>query len=340
MIIDRKINNTPFSSFMSLAKIVIDERYLEHLTGQNHPERPSRILAIKHALDQSNLLNSHSYLAPRLATEEEILLCHDQKYYQLVKSETQALQLKDGSQSLSTGDVCISPHSFEVAHLAVGGVLAAADEIMHNNFSRAFVVARPPGHHACRAKGMGFCLFNQAAIGARYLQKKYGIKNVLIVDWDVHHGNGTEEIFYEDPSVFYFSTHQAGIYPGTGFASDKGTGPGEGFNLNCPIHPGLNPFEQILSGFAILKKEMEKFKPDFVIISCGFDAHEKDPLGGLNLKDEHFTALTNLVIHLANTYSQSRIISILEGGYSLEALASASIAHFKPLNAPEGCKPS
>lgn len=316
---------------MTVTKIVIDDRYLDHLTGPGHPERPGRILAIKNALFNAGCLNANTHLFPRLATPSEVLLCHTASYYSLVKKEIESLQATASPRFLSTGDVCISPASLETALLAVGGVLTAADEVMQRRAKNIFVVARPPGHHASSNRGMGFCLFNQAAIGARYLQQTYGIERVLIVDWDVHHGNGTQEIFYEDPSVYYFSTHQAGIYPGTGFTDERGKGAGAGTTLNFPIFSGTASVKDVFTAFKMLEQEMEKFRPEFILISCGFDAHTLDPLGGLHLQDADFEEMTKLVGGLASKYCSNRLISILEGGYSLEALATASLSHVKIL---------
>lgn len=320
--------------------IITDNAYLKHLTGPWHPEQPARLQAIDQAIKKSGLSSSFHYLTPRIATEEELALCHSKEYISLVQEETSRLQSKklpdDGSIWLSTGDAPICSASYEIARLAVGGALTAVDAIMQNIAKRVFVAARPPGHHAHNAMGHGFCIFNNAAIAARYAQKKYGIKNVLIVDWDVHHGDGTQAIFYEDPSVFYFSTHRFGhgYYPGTGSAEEKGKGKGLGTTLNCPfvIENGDSPRHSVLNAFKnILPKAMETFKPEIIIISAGFDAHFKDPLGGCDLTDADFAELTDCIKDLAAKYSQGRIISLLEGGYSLDGLASSTLAHITAL---------
>jgi acetoin utilization deacetylase AcuC-like enzyme len=315
--------------------ILSDPSYELHLNGRFHPERPARLTAIRGALAKEKLLSEANRLAPRSATPEEVELAHHPSYIALV--ETEALQsasfgIRDGSSTLSTGDVQICPVSYEIALLAVGGVLTAIDALMAQEYSSVYCLVRPPGHHACSAQGMGFCLFNNAAVGARYALKKYGLERVLIVDWDVHHGNGTQEIFWDDPRVFYFSTHQWPLYPGTGAQDERGCGN----ILNCPINEGIRSRLSVLEAFQNkLIPVMEAFKPQCVFISAGFDAHERDPLGGMNLTAHDFGELTHIVKRIAAEYAEGRIISILEGGYDLEALASSSIEHVKALAALE-----
>jgi acetoin utilization deacetylase AcuC-like enzyme len=312
--------------------LVLDSRYTEHQTGPWHPEQPFRVIAIDRALNAAGLKQSSSLLQPRLASEQDVLLCHSPLYLQLVRQEIEVLNDFNSVVSLSTGDVCISRHSFKTALLATGGVLTAIDQVFSVPGSSAFCAVRPPGHHACSSVGMGFCLFNHVAIAARYAQQKYGISRVLIADWDVHHGNGTQEIFYADPTVFYFSTHEKGLYPGTGWEDEKGKGPGLGFTLNYPIASGPLSRLEVLEAFQIhLKEEMKVFKPEFVLVSAGFDAHEKDPLGHFNLNDYDFWSLTACVKEIADTYAEGRLVSVLEGGYHLQALASAAVAHVKAL---------
>lgn len=307
------------------SSVVYDPLYKKHLTGAAHPESPARLDAIMETLNKTSL----KVLPPRIAVEKEILLCHTKEYYDLVKRE-----VLEGRNELTTGDAIISADSFKVASLAAGGVLTAVDHVMSGKDKTIFCAVRPPGHHACSNKGMGFCLFNNVGIGARYAQKNYDIERVLIVDWDVHHGNGTQEIFYSDPSVFYFSTHELGNYPRTGEENETGTSKALGSTMNCPIKGGKdgNSRIEVLKAFTEkLIPAMETFKPQLVMISAGFDAHVKDPLGHFNLTDEDFAEMTRIVKQIADKHAKGRIVSVLEGGYNLDALSSAVLAHVKEL---------
>jgi acetoin utilization deacetylase AcuC-like enzyme len=311
---------------------VYDPHYTMHKTGAWHPEQPNRVAVINQALQTAGLKTVANTLKPRKATEAEILLCHTKSYYELVQKEINALQNYSGTTTLSTGDVEVCHDSFDIALLAAGGALTAVDKIMTSSANCAFCITRPPGHHATSDKGMGFCIFNNIAIAARYAQQKYGIKRVLIADWDVHHGNGTQDIFYEDPSVFYFSTHEKDLYPFTGTVEDTGEGLGKGTTLNIPIKPTLLSRSEVIQAFqSTLKERMQAFKPELVLISAGFDGHESDPLGHFNLKDEDFFTLTTCLKEIANEYSKGKIVSILEGGYNLTALAPAAVSHVKAL---------
>lgn len=310
---------------------VLDPKYTLHQTGMGHPEQPSRVTAINAALEQLQLKTPSNTLTPRPATEDEILLCHSKSYLKIVQDEVNVLKTSHTLAYLSTGDVVICELSYDVALLAAGGVLTAIDHVMTHDGTQVFCAVRPPGHHACTGVGMGFCLFNNVAIGARYAQQKYGIKRVTIVDWDVHHGNGTQEIFYSDPSVFYFSTHEKGLYPMTGAEDEIGLGEGEGFTMNCPIVPSPHSRVEVLEAFEKFGERMKEFKPELIMISAGFDAHESDPLGHFNLTDQDFYILSRKVKEIAEKHCQGRVISVLEGGYNLRALASASVAHVKGL---------
>lgn len=312
--------------------IVLDENFQRHLTGGHHPEKPSRIIAIENLFRNSQLIKDANIIKPRLATFGEVALCHTAEYIRTVREEVENCakrDITDGSYTLVTGDVQICPASYEVALLAVGGVLEAVDAVLKSQFSSVFCLTRPPGHHACSNRGMGFCIFNNVAIGARYAQKKYGLEKILIADWDVHHGNGTQEIFENDPSVFYFSTHQWPLYPGTGSADEKGVGN----ILNCPIAAGSKSRFEVIHAFQNeLCQAMESFKPDAIFISAGFDAHYMDPLGGMNLTEGDFGELTRILLSLSEQYAKGRIISVLEGGYDLTGLSLSCMEHYKVLS--------
>lgn len=307
---------------------ISDPAYAMHDTGPEHPEQPNRSLVVAMALEKAGFKTAKNTIRPYPATKEDILLCHTPAYFDLVQSEIAKLGKHDVT-FLSTGDTVISEHSFKNALLAVGGVLCAVDQVFKHPSSKVFCIVRPPGHHACSDQGMGFCLFNNVAIGARYAQKKYGVKRVLIVDWDVHHGNGTQQIFNNDPTVFYFSTHEKGIYPGTGTEKEIGEGEAKGTKMNYPIMPGIHSRVEVIRACEKLKERMQIFKPEIVFISAGFDAHENDVLGHFNLTDEDFFTLTQIIKSIAEEYAEGKLISVLEGGYYLPSLANASIAHVK-----------
>ncbi len=296
--------------------IIYDPIYKEHKPRLGHPEAPERCDAALKGIAESVSEDRLLMLSPRKATKEEIMYCH-----------TVEKDVVSERKCLSTGDTDVSERSFEAAIMAAGGVLAAVDAVMDGSARNAFCLPRPPGHHATIDAGMGFCIFNNVAIGAKYLQKKYKVKRVLIIDWDVHHGNGTQDIFYDDPSVFYFSTHQWPCFPGTGRASDTGTGAGKGFTLNCPFPLGSGGHEVIGAFKEQLLPAMKKFKPEFIFISAGFDARVYDLVGNFLLNDKDFADLTDIVMKMAAEYSSQRVVSVLEGGYTLSGLASATGSH-------------
>jgi acetoin utilization deacetylase AcuC-like enzyme len=311
--------------------LVFDPIYLRHLAGNTgHPERPERLTAIMNGLEKAGLLKSLYRIAPRRATEEELALVHSPSYLSLVQRELSNLQ---GLHELSTGDTLASPDSFEAAHYAAGGVLNAVDAVMANQVKNAFCAVRPPGHHASRDRGMGFCIYNNVAIAARYLQKVHKIQRILIVDWDYHHGNGTQDTFNEDGSVFYFSTHDYGygIYPGTGSEAETGSGAGSGKILNVPLPMGAGDTEILRAFQAKLVPAARHFKPDFILISAGFDSMRRDLLGRFDVTPEGFAAITRVVVGLADELCQGRVVSVLEGGYRLDGLADSVTAHVRAL---------
>jgi acetoin utilization deacetylase AcuC-like enzyme len=303
---------------------VIDTAFLadpiakEHETSPGNPEQPARWDAAVRGLGDYAL----TPVAPRAATEGELALCHSLKYVGIARHDVES-----GAATLSTGDTDIGPRSFDVALRAVGTCLNAVDLIMQEKASNAFCIVRPPGHHASASRGMGFCLFNNIAIAARYAQRRYGVERVAIADWDVHHGNGTQAIFYTDPSVFFFSTHQSPWYPGTGAATETGEGAGKGTTLNRPFPAGSGR-NQILGAFRDeFAPRMDDFRPDLVLISAGFDSRIGDPLGQFLLSDNDFADLTRLMLEIAQKHSGGRLISVLEGGYNLNGLSRAVSAH-------------
>ena len=308
--------------------LVVSEAYTEHLTGQGQPEQPGRVTAILDRLTSDGLFGKAREIAPRLATDEEILRCHAPDYLRIVNED-----VTEGLHRLSTGDTPISPRSLEIARLAAGGLLAAVDEVLAGRVRNAFAVVRPPGHHATPKKGMGFCLFNNVAIAARHAQKKHGVGRVLIADWDVHHGNGTQDIFYEDGSVLFFDTHQHPLYPGTGAATETGKAAGAGLTINCPFPAGAGRKEIVGAFREKLVPAAEAFRPDLVLVSAGFDSRIDDPLGGFTLTDDDFAELTGIVKEIAAKHCGGRLISTLEGGYNLNGLASAAASHTRALMA-------
>ena len=302
--------------------LLADSVTKEHDTGRGHPERPERFDAAFNALKDLHL----APIEPRVAHEDELALCHSREYIRLVERE-----IMTGFHELSTGDTVICPRSLDAALRATGGVLNAVDGVFAKRVRNAFCIVRPPGHHATPTRGMGFCLFNNIAIGARYAQQKHGAGRVLIADWDVHHGNGTQDIFYTDGSVFFFSTHQHPWYPGTGLPDETGEGKGAGMIMNCPFPAGSGR-KEILGAFQDkLMPAADKIKPELVLISAGFDSRVDDPLGNFLLSDADFADLTHVMLEIADKHAGGRLVSVLEGGYNLIGLASAARAHVQAL---------
>lgn len=301
---------------------VTGDIYSRHETGEFAYENARRLRAVRDRLDRDGLLPRLLRIEPRRAGLEWIEAVHTPGYIATVKKDVES-----GARQLSTGHTLICRESYDVALWATGGVLAACDQVMNGRAGSAFCAVRPPGHHASAEVGMGFCIFNNAAVAARYLQKKHGLGRILIVDWDLHHGNGTQDIFYRDGSVFYFSTHQWPWYPWTGAAVETGEGDGKGATLNVPLPAGSGDREFVEAFEGKLRPAMDRFRPDFVLISAGFDSRTADPLGRFRVTDEGFRRLTEIVIAIARDHASGRLVSVLEGGYSLTGLASAVSAH-------------
>jgi acetoin utilization deacetylase AcuC-like enzyme len=296
--------------------LVVDRRYEAHDPGPGHPESPARIRAILDALAQYRRPGLIT-LAPRAATTEELTLIHvPQHIARVAATAGRPFYAFDA-------DTPTSSQSFETARLAAGGYLTLLDAIMAREVENGFAFVRPPGHHAEPDRAMGFCLFNNVAIGARYLRTRFGIGRILIVDWDVHHGNGTQDSFYADPDLLYVSTHQYPFYPGTGAAAEVGSGAAAGRTLNVPLPAGSGDDEYVAAFTELILPIAAQFRPEFVLISAGFDAHRRDPLAGMTVTEEGFRAMSRLLVGLAATHAEGRIAAILEGGYDLRALQAA-----------------
>lgn len=310
--------------------LVYHADYLLHDPGPGHPECPARLRAIIDHLERVSLWGALRLIQPEPAPEAAIVRVHPKAYLRgLEQAAAEAPTYLDA-------DTPISRDSYRVALLAAGGVLAAVAAVMAGRVRSAFVAVRPPGHHALPDRAMGFCLLNNVAIAARHLQAAHGLKRVLIVDWDVHHGNGTQAIFYEDASVLYFSTHQYPFYPGTGGEGERGRGDGLGTTVNAPLPAGSGDAEILAAFREHLVPAAETFRPDFVLISAGFDAHHADPLANLRVTGAGYAQLTAIVTGLADRFAAGRVVSVLEGGYSLQALPHAVEAHVRALAAAKG----
>ncbi len=302
-----------------------DARFLDHQTG-NHPESPRRLEAIRRELEaDSELWKELSHETPIAASDEDITRCHTSELIDQVREASET------DRGMLDMDTIVSRESFEVARLAAGAATTAVDLVVAGDVPNAFAPVRPPGHHAMPDRAMGFCLFNNAAIGARYAQARHGLENVLIIDWDVHHGNGTQAMFYSDPTVFYFSAHQYPYYPGTGARVETGEGAGTGTILNVPLPRRTSADAHRIAFTDALAAIEERFRPDLVIISAGFDSRRGDPLGALLLEDADFVEMTKEVMDLADRHAGGRIVSLLEGGYDLNNLGRTVQGHVRAL---------
>ncbi len=302
-----------------------------HLTGPGHPERPERLDALLRAVaEELPILGGQVGFADgRHATEDELALVHPADHVERVKSAVDRARDSNAIVFLDR-DTAVSPSSWDAALAAAGSVLAAVDAVAANSHRNAFCAVRPPGHHATADRAMGFCLFNNVAIAARHAQRQ-GMERVLIVDWDVHHGNGTEAIFYEDPDVFFVSMHQAPHYPGTGHRQHRGHGAGEGRNINLPMPPGLPAQRYVGEVTTGIAAALSQIRPDIIFVSAGFDSAYGDPLAGFTLASEDYHRLTARLIEIAAQHCDGRIVSTLEGGYDLELLSSCALAHIRGL---------
>jgi acetoin utilization deacetylase AcuC-like enzyme len=301
---------------MAPTAVVVDRDYLKHDPGEGHPERPERIrilLDLAEEIDRQKF----SLLRPAVATRADVEFHHGAEYVALVESTSKA------NRHALDGDTITCRDSFGVGLLAVGGFLRLLDTIAGGENRNGFALVRPPGHHALQNRAMGFCLFNTIAIGANYLKRRYGAKRILIMDWDVHHGNGTQDAFYDDPSVLFISTHQFPYYPGTGAVNEVGAGAGEGFTVNIPLPAGCGDAEYLQVFNDIVLPSAEKFEPEWVLVSAGFDPHRRDPLGGMAVTEQGFGAMAGMLSQLAERRSNGKIAFLLEGGYDLVALRNS-----------------
>jgi acetoin utilization deacetylase AcuC-like enzyme len=301
---------------MAPTAVVVDRDYLKHNPGDDHPERPERIrilLDLAEEIDRQKF----SLLSPTVATRADIEFHHGAEYVALIESTSKA------NRYALDGDTITSRDSFGVGLLAVGGFLRLLDSIAARENRNGFALVRPPGHHALKNRAMGFCLFNTIAIGANYLKRCHGAKRILIVDWDVHHGNGTQDAFYDDPSVLFISTHQFPFYPGTGAVNEVGTDAGEGFTVNIPLPAGCGDAEYLQVFNEIVLPSAERFEPDWILVSAGFDPHRRDPLGGMAVTEQGFGVMAGMLSQLADRHSGGKMAFLLEGGYDLAALRNS-----------------
>ena len=306
--------------------IVKDERFLRHHTGRRHPESRSRLEAVYRKLDASDLIHSLVTIPPRPARSDELLWLHTPEYL----NQVAATAGKD--QSSLTSDTHTSADSYETACLAVGGLFEAIERVVKGDLVNAFALVRPPGHHAERGRAMGFCLFNNVALGAVYARRQLGLEKVLIVDWDVHHGNGTQHFFDDDPAVLFFSIHQQRHFPGTGSFTETGRGAGEGYTINVPLPRGWGDGELVALFEELLRPVAVAFQPELILVSAGFDTHIKDPMGGMYLTSSGFAGLTRSLMELAGECCQGRLVLCLEGGYHNKSLANSILAVLRELS--------
>ena len=301
--------------------IVTTDSYLNHDTGEGHPEKPDRVTVVIDNLKKikpKNLL----WMKPKKFDYKYLELAHDKNYLHKINDSFP----KEGLNFLD-GDTIVSPGSKKATRDATGSIITAIDGVMNKDFNNAFCAVRPPGHHAEKQKAMGFCVYNNVAVGAYYLLEKYNLNKVAIIDFDVHHGNGTQDIFYDHEKVLYISSHQFPYYPGTGAFNEKGN---KDNVLNIPLNAGTQPHE-FLNAYENIFKKLNEFKPDFILLSAGFDAHKDDPLAQINLESKDYYTLTNRILVFAKKLCHGKVVSILEGGYDLNALKESTYYHIKSL---------
>ncbi|MFH1134955.1 MAG: histone deacetylase [Pseudomonadota bacterium] len=297
--------------------ITRDPVFLEHLTDAGHPERPGRLAAIYRLLDQPEMKDRFHLIPPREADRDDILLVHAPEHYDRLAATAQR------DFTALTPDTFASRGSFRAALSAAGSVCRAASLVVDGTLANAFALVRPPGHHAEKSRAMGYCLFNNVAVGARFARERLRLDRVLIVDWDLHHGNGSQHLFEQDPSVLFFSVHQNRLFPQTGDFREIGRGRGEGFTINIPLPKGCGDGEYITLFETILRPAALKFQPDLILVSAGFDAHRDDSMGGMRLTEAGYAGLTRSLLEIAAAVCRGRLVLVLEGGYHDASLAGS-----------------
>lgn len=313
---------------MNAVALVYHPDYLLHVPPFEHPESPARLLSIMDHLSSNGLAGKMLPVKPDYPDIADILRVHDPEY--LRNLEAACLR---GDSTLDAEDTYLCRDSYAIALLSAGGAIAGAKAVATGSVRRAFCAVRPPGHHADSRTGRGFCLLNNVAVAARYLQARHGVSRVLIVDWDVHHGNGTQAIFLEDPTVFFFSIHEhpSFLYPGTGRRWETGKGAGEGTTLNSPMSPGTGDEEYRAAFEQMLRPAVEKFRPEIILVSAGFDAHKEDPLADIMVTAEAYRFMTGFVCEMADRYCAGKVVSVLEGGYEIHSLVTSVATHVQEL---------
>jgi len=301
------------------------QTFLLHDTGA-HPENPARLKKVMDRVSTEGISNLFILENLKKGTNEELLRVHTPEYLQELK------RFCDAGGGRIEADTVVSLQSYEVASSAAGCAVEAVNQVIEGQPQRAFCAIRPPGHHALADRAMGFCLLNNVAIAARHAIVQHQLNRVLIVDWDVHHGNGTQDIFYEDEQVHFYSAHRAPFYPGTGAVEETGSGKGLGTTWNLPLAFGISRAEYFSQFERILIEAARRCRPELILISAGFDAHKDDPIGSLGLESDDFGTLTQMVINVANEYCGGRIVSLLEGGYNPEKLAESVVSHLRILS--------
>lgn len=309
----------------SRTAIVTSRIFLEHETG-DHPERPERLEAILRLLERTGRLDDRQVIEPDPADEDTIALVHDRNYIE----ELREFAARGGGWL--DADTIVSPRSYDVARLAVGAAVAAVDLVLRGEEPRAFALVRPPGHHAEPDRGMGFCLFNNVAVAAQWALERYGLERVAIIDWDVHHGNGTQAAFYRTDRVFFVSLHQWPLYPGTGRADEVGEGLGYGYTLNIPLPPRSDDRAYVRAFDEAIEPRLRSYRPELLLVSAGYDAHYADPLAAMAATEQGFSVMAERVLRWAREWCAGRLVLVLEGGYNLSALASSVAATLDALD--------